>query len=106
LFDAATRTDRLIVQSDAGLFLVGVRPFGVDRIRERGASPGNIIGGGGHDRRGEQAGDGDGSQMFHVDLSCELKFQTDPDQITYLRSASIFLQRAVASSEANAQWPH
>ena len=47
LFDAAARTDRLIVQSDAGLFLIGVRPFGVDRVWERGASAGNVIGGGG-----------------------------------------------------------
>jgi hypothetical protein len=44
LFDAAARADRLIVESDAGLFLVGIRPFGVDRIRKGRARSGNIDG--------------------------------------------------------------
>src|SRR5262249_1962690 len=34
LLDATARADRLIVQANAGLFLVGIRPLGVDRIWE------------------------------------------------------------------------
>ena len=37
LLDAAARADRLVVEADAGLLLVGIRPFRVDRIRERRA---------------------------------------------------------------------
>src|SRR5262249_21297537 len=42
LLDAATRTDRLIVQADTGLLLIGVRPLGVDRVGERGAGAGDV----------------------------------------------------------------
>ena len=53
LLDAAARADRLIVQADAGVLLIGVRPFGVDRIGERGARAGNIGGGCDRPRQGE-----------------------------------------------------
>ena len=35
LLDAAAGADRLIVQAVAGFLFVGIRPLGVDRIRER-----------------------------------------------------------------------
>src|SRR5262249_34924881 len=41
LLDAAAGADRLIVQPDVGFLLIGVRPFGVDRVRERCACAGN-----------------------------------------------------------------
>src|SRR3984885_4836234 len=71
LLDAAARTDRLIVQPDAGVFSVLVRPFGENRIDEGRSGAGDIGGGSGKYRRGQQAGDGDRCQMFHFDLSCE-----------------------------------
>src|SRR6266699_258395 len=46
LFDAAARADRLIIQADAGLFLIGVRPFGVDRIGEGRPGAGYVDGAG------------------------------------------------------------
>src|SRR6516225_11721610 len=70
LFDSAARTDRLIVQTDAGLFLISVRPFGVDRVRERGAGAGNVGGGGRCYRRGQKASGGNYPEMFHCALSC------------------------------------
>src|SRR3974377_2235603 len=73
LFDPAARTDLLIVQTDAGLFLISVRPFGVDRVRERGAGAGNVIGGGGQDGRGQKASSGNCPEMFHCALSCNYK---------------------------------
>src|ERR1700741_5457800 len=47
LLDAAAGTDRLIVQADAGLFLIGVRPLGVDRVGKRRARAGDVGGAGG-----------------------------------------------------------
>src|SRR5262249_3679328 len=44
LLDAAARADRLIVQANASLFLVGVRPLRIDRIREGRAGAGNVGG--------------------------------------------------------------
>ena len=44
LLDAAARADRLVVQPDAGLFLVGVGPFRIDRIGERRAGAGDVDG--------------------------------------------------------------
>src|SRR5205807_7433085 len=38
LLDAAARADRLVVQPDIGLFLVGIGPFRVDRIGKGGSS--------------------------------------------------------------------
>src|SRR5205823_6354865 len=35
LLDAAARTDRLVIQPDAGLRLIGRGPFRIDRIGER-----------------------------------------------------------------------
>ena len=51
LLDAATGTDRLIVQSVAGCFFVVIGPFGIDRIREGRAGTGNV-GGFGRSKRG------------------------------------------------------
>ena len=45
LLDAAAGADRLVVQADAGLLLVGVGPLGVDRVGEGRAGAGNIGGG-------------------------------------------------------------
>ncbi len=42
LLDAAARADRLIVEAVAGLLLIGVRPFGVDREREGRAGAGDV----------------------------------------------------------------
>ena len=70
LLDAAAGADRLVVQAVAGLLLIGIRPFGVDRIRERRAGAGNF----GGDWRaqsvgGEQAGRREiGLDVFHVTL--------------------------------------
>src|SRR3546814_7702102 len=44
LLDAAARTDRLVVQADARVFLIGVGPLGVDRIGEGGAGAGDVGG--------------------------------------------------------------
>src|SRR5262249_5300880 len=44
LLDAAAGADRLIVQADAGFFLIGVRPFGVGRIWKGRAGAGDIGG--------------------------------------------------------------
>jgi hypothetical protein len=62
LLDAAARADRLIVQADIGLLLIGVRPLGVNRIREGGAGTGDVGRHGGHGRDdGERAGRRKGS---------------------------------------------
>jgi hypothetical protein len=42
LLDAAAGADRLVVEADVGLFLVGVRPLGVDRVGEGGAGAGDV----------------------------------------------------------------
>jgi hypothetical protein len=55
----------LIIEADAGGLLVGIRPFGQDRVNECGAGAGDLGGGDGCNRCGEEAGDRDGSQMFH-----------------------------------------
>ena len=65
LLDAATGSDRLIVQSDAGLLAVDVRPFGVDGIGESRAGAGYLHRGGRQYRRGKEACDGEGSQLVH-----------------------------------------
>ena len=44
LRDAAAGADRLVVHADPGLLLVGVGPFRVDRIRERGAGACDVDG--------------------------------------------------------------
>ena len=49
LLDAGARADRLIVEAVAGVLLIGVRPFGVDRERKGRPGAGNI----------RRAGDGD-----------------------------------------------
>jgi len=41
LLNAATGTDRLIVEADTGFILVGVRPLRIDRVREGCAGAGN-----------------------------------------------------------------
>src|SRR5207237_6413101 len=55
LLDAAAGADRLIVKAVAGLLLIGVRPFGVDRIGEGRAGARNIQGSGRDRDRGERA---------------------------------------------------
>ena len=42
LLDAGAGTDRLIIETDAGLPLIGVSPFGVDRVGEGGAGTGEV----------------------------------------------------------------
>ena len=44
LLDAAAGADRLIVEAIAGVRLIGVGPFGVDRIGESRAGAGNVAG--------------------------------------------------------------
>jgi hypothetical protein len=67
LLDAAARTDRLVVQADAGGLFIGVRPFRVDRIRESRARPRNIgnrdCADGGNRTRGHQC-----SEQLHGSL--------------------------------------
>ena len=63
LLDAAAGTDRLIVEADAGLLLIGVRPLGVDRVGECRAGAGDVGGGGGA-RRGD--GNGAGRQQTRM----------------------------------------
>ncbi len=48
--DPLARTDRLVVHRDAGRFLVGLGPFGIDRIGKGGAGARNL----GADRRGRR----------------------------------------------------
>src|SRR5262249_58323312 len=50
LFNSATGTDRLVVQSITGDLFVLIRPLGIDRIRESGAGTRNV-GGFGRDKR-------------------------------------------------------
>ncbi len=71
LLDAAAGTDRLIVQTDAGLLLIGVGPFGVDRIGEGGAGARDVLGVCGSDG-GSSGNEADGcpcGPMFHGVLS-------------------------------------
>ena len=69
LLDAAAGADRLIVQAVAGLLLVGVGPFGVDRIGEGRAGAGNVGGvGRGMQRERREAGRGQCGPMFHGSL--------------------------------------
>ena len=42
LFDAATRTDRLVIQAHIGFSLVGLGPFCIDRVRESRARSGEV----------------------------------------------------------------
>ena len=42
LFDAATGSDGLIIETDAGVFSVDVRPFGIDRVGKGCAGTGYI----------------------------------------------------------------
>ena len=66
LLDAAAGPDRLIVQPAAGFPFVGVRPLGIDRIRECRAGAGNIDGDGGIcDGSGDRAGGENCLHVFH-----------------------------------------
>jgi hypothetical protein len=51
LLDAATGTDRLIVQPDSGFGFVGIGPFTVNGVGESGAGAGYVGGAGGSDRK-------------------------------------------------------
>src|SRR4051794_22485118 len=71
LLDAAARTDRLIVQAVASLFLVGVRPLGIDRIWEGRTGAGNVD----SDRlcqacRRDDACGREGWEQSHASFSC------------------------------------
>ena len=68
LLDAAARADRLVVQADAGLLLVGVRPLGVDRVGEGRAGAGNVGGARGRDKGGRKACRREGVDEFHGSL--------------------------------------
>jgi len=52
LGDAVARTDRLVVQPDARLFLIGLGPFRIDRVGEGRTGAGNIGSHGGRDTDG------------------------------------------------------
>src|SRR5207248_11089925 len=67
--DPLARTDRLIVDRNAGRFLVVLGPFGVDRIGKGGAGAGNLRADGGG---GGNAGDG-GEQTDRGDPAKELQ---------------------------------
>jgi hypothetical protein len=56
LLDARTRADRLIVQTIAGVFLVGVSPLRIDREWECRAGTGDIRSLRAERRRGQKAG--------------------------------------------------
>ena len=68
LLDAAARADRLVIQTVAGLLLVGIGPFRIDRERERRARSGDV---GGERRRrcGDQAGSDDSFHEIHMLVS-------------------------------------
>src|SRR5262249_12473693 len=69
LLDAAARADRLIVQADAGLFLVGVRPFPVDRKRKGRAGACNVRRHGRRQACRRQNGGGrEGMEQSHASL--------------------------------------
>ena len=67
LLDAAARTDRLVVEADAGVVLVGVGPLGEHRIDEGRAGAGKIGGQrGARDRRAQRdRGDAGENCVFH-----------------------------------------
>ena len=64
LLDAGAGADRLVVQTVAGLLLVGVGPLRIDREGEGGARAGDI-GSEGRRRRGDQAGSDDCLDEIH-----------------------------------------
>jgi hypothetical protein len=68
LLDAAARTDRLVVHPEAGLFLVGVRPLGIERVGEGGARAGNVggLGDAGREGRGQAGRRDEGRCHAHI----------------------------------------
>src|SRR5262249_19316114 len=65
LLDAAARADRLIIETDPGLLLIGIGPFRVDRIGERRAGARNIERDGGcYGSCGDQADRGECAEKF------------------------------------------
>ena len=86
LLDAAAGADRLVVHADAGLGLVGVRPLGVDRVREGGAGAGDVGRpgrGGGHQAGRDQDGGNEAShetatQVFTVSLLGSFGLESSP----------------------------
>jgi hypothetical protein len=65
--DAVARADRLIAHGNAGLFLVGLGPFRIDRIGERGAGARNVGADGRRNRNdGNQAGGSDDAGHLHL----------------------------------------
>jgi hypothetical protein len=67
LLDAAAGADRLIVETNASLFLIRIRPLGIDRIGEGRPRPGDLGGTGRrHGCRQHEAGGGDKAKdWFH-----------------------------------------
>jgi hypothetical protein len=63
LLDAATGADRLIVETEPRLLLVGIGPFGIDREGEGGPCPGNIECGCG--RNSQRGGGDENAQRLH-----------------------------------------
>jgi hypothetical protein len=71
LLDAATRADRLVVQPVARLFLVGIGPFGIDRVRKGRSGARDVDCDRGSDRcRGDEPGCRQGAEKFQGSLSC------------------------------------
>ena len=83
LLDAAARADRLIVQADAGLLLIGVGPLGVDRIGEGRAGAGDVGGDGRCESGGgDEAGGSDDGPVFQGNSPC-LRAVGDPSALTH-----------------------
>ncbi len=69
LLDAAARADRLVVQSDVGLFLVGIGPFRIDRIGKGRSGARYVDCERGPDRgRGDDGGGRQGTEKFQASL--------------------------------------
>jgi hypothetical protein len=71
LLDAAAGTDRLVVQPDIGLLLIGIGPFRINRIGEGRAGARDVEGESGCNRRcGDKTGSRQGAEKFQGFLSC------------------------------------
>jgi hypothetical protein len=88
LLDAAAGADRLIVQADAGVLLIGVSPFGIDRIGEGRAGAGNIGGEGGCSRADDGDDEGGTQQEFGHAIPLE--------RLNWARTGEVFADCASA----------
>src|SRR5262249_59449277 len=69
LLEAAARADRLVVQADVGLFLVGIGPFRIDRIRKGRSGARYVDCDGGRARcRGDESGCCQGAEKVQGSL--------------------------------------